>query len=155
MRKICLQCETKNLDEYRRLSEFAAEIGVTHVNVGEVEPSLWQWDRNRYDPYPNWGMYHPTLFKFIVPDVLKQYLPVEYAKRNLENLIARVEILREFGLKAAFSGMEPGWLPEEVYQADLIVKILPPTPEEANLMRPRSVLFSMIQLNRSDQEPPL
>lgn len=116
MRKICLQCETKNLDEYRRLSEFAAEIGVTHVNVGEVEPSLWQWDRNRYDPYPNWGMYHPTLFKFIVPDVLKQYLPVEYAKRNLENLIARVEILREFGLKAAFSGMEPGWLPEEVYQ---------------------------------------
>lgn len=116
MKKICLQCKTETLDDFRRLSEFSAGIGVTHVNIGQVEPSLWQWDRNRNDPYPNWGMYNSTLFKFIVPDALKPYLPEEYAKRNLEKLIARAEILREFGLKAAFSGMKPGWLPEEVYQ---------------------------------------
>lgn len=50
------------------------------------------------------------------------------------------------------AGAEIVETPEEVYQADLIVKILPPTPEEANLMRPRSVLFSMIQLNRFRRE---
>lgn len=37
--------------------------------------------------------------------------------------------------------------PAEVYQADVIFKILPPLPEEVTLMKPRAVLFSMTQLN--------
>ncbi len=35
----------------------------------------------------------------------------------------------------------------EVYQADILFKILPPTPEEVVLMKPRATVFSMIQLN--------
>lgn len=35
----------------------------------------------------------------------------------------------------------------EVYQADIILKILPPLPAEVTLMRPRTVLFTMVQLN--------
>lgn len=35
----------------------------------------------------------------------------------------------------------------EVYQADIIFKILPPLPEEVVLMKPRSTVFSMMQLN--------
>jgi alanine dehydrogenase len=42
--------------------------------------------------------------------------------------------------------------PMEVYQADYILKILPPTPREVALMKPRSTLFSMIQLNRFASE---
>ena len=40
--------------------------------------------------------------------------------------------------------------PAEVYQADIILKILPPLPEEVALMRPRSVLFSLIPFNLFD-----
>lgn len=40
----------------------------------------------------------------------------------------------------------------EVYQADVILKILPPTPEEAALMKPRSTLFSLLQLHRFEAE---
>ncbi|MEG1800176.1 MAG: hypothetical protein RR214_08325, partial [Synergistaceae bacterium] len=35
----------------------------------------------------------------------------------------------------------------EVYQTDVILKILPPLQAEAALMRPRAILFSMVQLN--------
>jgi len=35
----------------------------------------------------------------------------------------------------------------EVYQADYILKILPPLPAEVALMKPKSTLFSMVQLN--------
>lgn len=35
----------------------------------------------------------------------------------------------------------------EVYQADIIFKILPPIPEEVALMKPRATLFSMTQFN--------
>jgi alanine dehydrogenase len=37
--------------------------------------------------------------------------------------------------------------PAEVFQADLIIKILPPLAAEVALMKPRAILFSMVQFN--------
>lgn len=116
MRKISVECPTANLDEYRRLAELACELGATHLSASQVELSMWQWNVNRHDPYPNWSLHRPTIFKYIVPEELKGYLPEDYAKRNLETLVKRVEILKEFGLKATFNGMEPAYLPEKVYR---------------------------------------
>ena len=115
MRKIRVQCPTKNLDEYRKLAELACELGATHLIASQTELSMWQWNVNRYDPYPNWSLHRAALFKFIVPEELKGYLPEDYAKRNLEMLEKRMSILKEFGLKAIFDGMEPAYLPEQVY----------------------------------------
>ena len=115
MRKIRVQCPTKNLDEYRRLAELACELGATHLTASQTELSMWQWNADRYDPYPNWSLHRACLFKFIVPEELKAYLPADYAKRNLDMLEKRMEILKEFGLKAIFDGMEPAYLPEQAY----------------------------------------
>ena len=116
-RKFTLSVPYENLDEFRAVAELAKELGADHVAANAVEPAMWQWDRNRYDPYPNWGFGNPTIFKFVVPDELKAWIPADYARRNLEALRARGKILREFGLKASFSGMEPAWFPEEAYRA--------------------------------------
>ncbi|MDH6341861.1 alanine dehydrogenase [Parabacteroides sp. PFB2-12] len=43
----------------------------------------------------------------------------------------------------AEAGAEIVATPQEVYQADILLKILPPTLEEVTLMRPRTTLFSM------------
>ena len=115
MRKVIISCDTKNLGEFRELCKFAKEIGATHVVVSQIEKSMWQWDANRNDPYPCWALYNPTIFKFAVPEKLKKYLPADYAERNLETMVKRGEILKEFGIKGAFCGMEPSWLPEEVF----------------------------------------
>ena len=116
MRKINVVCNTKSLDEYRRLAVLAKELGATHLLVNQIEPSMWLWNLNRYDPYPNWGLDNPTLFKFIVPPELEKHYDTEYAKRNLEMLKARAAILKEVGLKASFKGMEPAYMPESVYR---------------------------------------
>ena len=42
--------------------------------------------------------------------------------------------------------------PAEVFQADLILKILPPLPVEIALMRPRTTVFSLVQFNLFAQE---
>lgn len=42
--------------------------------------------------------------------------------------------------------------PSEVYQADVILKVLPPKPAEVAWMRPRTTLLSMISFNRFAQE---
>ena len=42
--------------------------------------------------------------------------------------------------------------PGEVFQADIILKILPPLPAEVALMKPRTTVLSMIHFNRFTQE---
>ena len=112
---ISVACPTDGEAEYRRLAEFAKSIGATHLDACQVEDSLWQWNVNRYDPYPNWSMHRPSVFKFIVPPELEKYIPADYARRNLENLKMRARILKEYGFKANFNGMEPAYFPEQAY----------------------------------------
>lgn len=50
------------------------------------------------------------------------------------------------------AGAEIVATPAEVFQADIILKILPPLIGEISLMRPRSTLFSTIQFNAFSQE---
>lgn len=115
MRKISITCPVNSLDDYKRLAEKAIALGATHLSVSQIEPSLWMWDADRNDPYPNWSIERPSVFKFIVPEELKMYLPADYAQRNLERLVARAEILKEYGLRGTFDGMEPAYLPEQAY----------------------------------------
>ena len=48
----------------------------------------------------------------------------------------------------AESGAEIVETPEEVFQADLILKILPPTLEEIGMMRPRTTIFSFLHIHQ-------
>lgn len=116
MRKIIFNCRTKNIEEFREAAKFAKENNMTHMVISQVEPSMWQWNKDRTDPYPNWGMLQASLFKIIVPDKLKEFIPEDFAKRNLEMFLQRAAVLKEYGLKAVFIGMEPAWMPEEVYR---------------------------------------
>ena len=115
--KVIFTCPTNSTEEFRRLAMQAAELGATHVSISDLPKSRWQWDLDLNDPYPNWGMLVTSIFKVVVPEELKSFLPADYAKKNLQIVKERCAILKELGLKAAFFGKEPSWLPETVYQA--------------------------------------
>ena len=107
---------TNTLDEFRKLSEICARHHGTHVFISDLHKARWWWERTPDDPYPNWGMLSPSLFKTVPPDPIKPYIPQDWVEKNLTLIAQRSEILREFGLKAAFQGCEPGWLPGEVFE---------------------------------------
>lgn len=50
------------------------------------------------------------------------------------------------------AGAEIVATPAEVYQADIILKILPPLAAEVMMMKPRTTLFSTVQFNTFSQE---
>ncbi len=67
----------------------------------------------------------------------------------------RVVVETEAGLGINYSdnhfseaGAEIVQTPAEVFQADIILKILPPLPAEVALMKPRSTILSFVQLQR-------
>lgn len=116
-RKVIFSCPTSTLEEFRIFASKAAQLGATHVMISDLPKSRWQWELDRNDPYPNWGMLTSTIFKIIVPPELNDFLPADYTQKNLEITKKRCAILKKLGLKAAFSGKEPAWLPEMVYRA--------------------------------------
>ncbi len=115
--KILFSCPTSTIEEFRAFAASAKQLGATHIDISELPKSRWQWDLDRRDPYPNWGMRHASIFKIVVPPELAPFLPLDYARKNLDIISKRGAILNELGLKASFSGKEPCWLPEKVFQA--------------------------------------
>lgn len=113
--KIVFNCPTASIEEFKTFAEQAKKLGATHVNISQIVPSRWQWELDRNDPYPNWGMPIATSFKIIVPPELQPYLPLDYGKKNFEAIKQRCAILKKLGLKAAFVGKEPAYLPEAVF----------------------------------------
>ena len=107
---------TSTLEEFRNLAELCARYNGTHVFISDLPKARWWWARTPNDPYPNWGMLAPSLLKILPPDPIKPYIPQDWVKKNLTLIAQRSEILKEFGLKAAFRGCEPGWLPDEVFE---------------------------------------
>lgn len=115
-RMVYFQAETVGISDFAKAAELAKSLGATHMVASAVEPSMWQWDMyGRKDPYPNWTMHRPSVFKFHVPDALKPYIPEDYTSRNLAALRARSEILKKHGLKAMFIGIGPSYFPEKAY----------------------------------------
>jgi len=115
-RMLVINYSTLDMDEFARAAQRAAELGATHMNISDIPPSRWQM-RDPKDPYPSWSMKNASIFKVIVPPQLSEWLPAEPARRNLELMRQRCEILRRHGLRGFFSGGEPMWLPEPVFAA--------------------------------------
>jgi len=115
-RMIVVRCENVAESDYEQMAKIASRIGATHFDCSQVEPSMWQWQLDRSDPYPCWSMHRASLFKYILPEELKSYIPADYVERNFKNLQAHGKILRKYGLGGFISINDPAWLPEKAYR---------------------------------------
>ena len=113
--KMFYSCPTDNINDFESFVVKAKALGATHIFVSDLPKSRWQWEMNLNDPYPNWSMFNASIFKILPPPEVAKYIPEEYYKKNIQILKERAVVLKKYGLKAAFIGGEPGWLPEGVY----------------------------------------
>ena len=96
------------------------------------------------------------LFIGIPREVTMQENRVALVPSSVATLIAhghRIIMEANCGEKSKFSdhdfseaGAEIVFSPEQVYKADIIIKVAPPTLEEIELMRPNQILISPLQL---------
>jgi hypothetical protein len=114
--KMILQFQSANIEEFRLFAEKVKAAGGTHVAVSQVPKSFWMWEADFSNPYHNWSMRQCQLFKLVVPEGLKKYLPVDHAALCFKLVIERCAVLEKLGLKGALFSNEPFWLPEAVFQ---------------------------------------
>ncbi|MGN1075317.1 MAG: hypothetical protein ACI4QB_10025 [Eubacteriales bacterium] len=107
--------EPQSLEEFEREAARAAKAGASYLYVMDVPKRYEDWSSHPGDPYPNWGMLQTSLFKLAVPRALEPYLDADYARRNLELVRRRSEIVRRYGMQAAVAVIDPFYLPEQAY----------------------------------------
>ncbi|MDD4000426.1 MAG: hypothetical protein PHX62_06005, partial [Bacilli bacterium] len=112
-----INTDVTDLENFEKNVIKAKSLGATHIIVTEVIKDRWFWEKDLSDPYHNWGMLNSSLFKIILPEELKPWLPVDYVQSNYELVKKRSEILKKHHLKAAAYFCEPFYLPEEVFRA--------------------------------------
>jgi hypothetical protein len=104
-------------DTYRRMAELAAEFGATHMGILiPYRHGSWVLPDNT-DPYAAWCNTAPAVLRVCPPEEIQPWVSLESARAAQADLRAQIDILAEFGLKAATYGVEPMWLPEGVYRA--------------------------------------
>ena len=102
------------------------------------------------------GQKQQHLYIGIPKEITLQENRVALVPSSVTNLVAsghRVVLETGAGLKSKFSdhdfseaGAEIAYSAEEVYKADVIIKVAPPTLDEIELMRPNQLLISPLQL---------
>lgn len=102
------------------------------------------------------GRKQQHLYIGIPKEITLQENRVALVPSSITNLVARghrVVVETGAGLKSKFSdhdfseaGAEIAYSAEEVYKADVIIKVAPPTLDEIELMRPNQLLISPLQL---------
>ena len=115
--KVIFGCYAANIDEFRAFALRAQQSGATHIilTAEDLPWARWQYDTPN-DPYPSWIVSNIGILKVATPATLREFLPQDYAERVMKILEARCRVLRELGLKAAYTTFEPQVLPEAVYE---------------------------------------
>jgi hypothetical protein len=114
-KKVIFSSTYTDLADFEQFAARARKSGATHIVVSENLPqSRWEYD-SPGDPYPAWTIYNNSILKNATPPALQKYLPEGYSESVLAILEARCRVLRDLGLKAMYSGKDPGMLPEAVF----------------------------------------
>jgi hypothetical protein len=110
----------RDLDEYRKLAEQAARLkpyGRVEVNVSSLADKGFHDVPEGRNSWFEYTSYNPTPYKFFPDPKIAPFLPSDFVQKNRELLLAKADILREYGLEAAFWAYEPNYLPGEFFDA--------------------------------------
>lgn len=114
--RIILTVPHPRIETFRAVVQRAADAGVTHISISAPpEKSRWEID-DPSDPYLQWSILHASLFKTVVPEILRNWVPADYAQRVLAVYRQRAEVVQAAGLSCAFLAYEPLWWPEAIFR---------------------------------------
>jgi hypothetical protein len=104
--------------QFRSFVEMAAGYGATHIAVGHFTYRYGtSFLPDNFDPYAAWCNTSLGLLWAFPPEELREWIPARDIEQRQQDIAEQVEELRRYGLKATVGGMEPLWLPEEIYRA--------------------------------------
>jgi len=118
-RTFILHGPLRDLNAYRAFAGLACRLqphGRVLVNIAAVSDKAWYEVPEGGSPWHEYAAYNPAVFKFFPHPKIAPHLPTDWVAQNRALLLAKVAMLRELGLEAAFWGYEVAFLPESFFE---------------------------------------
>lgn len=118
-RVFLIHAPIRDLDEFRILAEQTIRLkphGRVDIDVSSLAGKGFH-DAPAGSPWHEYTSCNPCPYKFFPDERIAPFLPADFVQANRQLLLAKVEILREYELGAAFWSYEPNYLPEEFFEA--------------------------------------
>lgn len=117
-KNILFDAYTKNLEEFEDLVVKSKEAGITHVNISRLSRRTEYVDKdiNERNPWTEWSIMVSSVFKHYQPSELEGVYDKDFVQDQMNLLKKKHEIVSKYGLKSFYSGNEPLWLPNKVYE---------------------------------------
>jgi hypothetical protein len=117
--RLIVNCAANDLTLFRRVAEAATALAERY-DVRMVVSHLSRRDLRQLtdpdDPYLQYSVNFPSLFSFVVPPAVEPFVDRDFAEANRSLLDAKLAVLRQLGLKAAFFGREPVFFREPLFE---------------------------------------
>ena len=107
--------KAEDLKEFEEIAAAAKDAGFTHVFISDLSERVDYRGEDADSPWCEWSVNFASVFKHAPPPGLGDAFPKKWVKRQMDFMKAKHEIAEKLGLRCAYHGLEPHWLPERVY----------------------------------------
>lgn len=128
----------RNLSEFEHFVKLATEVGISHVSISGLSQRTDYGGEDKDSRWCEWSVYSSSILKHSNLPEMGSIFPEKFIKTEIEFLKEKHKIVRKYGLKAAYIGTEPHWLPEKIFQKHPSWR----GPRVDNPMRTRRAFFA-------------
>jgi len=107
--------KAEDLKEFEEIAAAAKDAGFTHVFISDLSERVDYRGEDADSPWCEWSVNFASVFKHAPPPGLGDAFPKKWVKRQMDFMKAKHEIAEKLGLRCAYHGLEPHWLPERIY----------------------------------------
>ncbi len=109
-----------DLNEFKKLVQSASRLkkyGDVQINIGVVADKAFYEIPEGGNPWSEYASNFANLYKFYPDKKIAPFIPEKFVRDNVQLLLAKVKILRENGMDAAFFSNEPEIIPSAFFEA--------------------------------------
>ena len=109
-----------NLNEFKKMVQSATRLkkyGDVQINIGVVADKAFYEIPEGGNPWSEYASNFANLYKFYPDKKIAPFIPEKFVRDNVQLLLAKVKILRENGMDAAFFSNEPEIIPSAFFEA--------------------------------------
>lgn len=113
--QLIFSSHTLDLKEFEAGARNAKDAGFTHVDISWMSGLTDFQGEDKDSPWCQWSLISPSVFKHATPPGLEEAYPAKFVAEQMAWMKKKHAIVKKLGMKAAYYGNEPHWLPQRVY----------------------------------------
>ena len=106
-----------NFQQHVQAASRLTKFGSVQINVGTLADKAFHEIPQSGNPWAEYASNNASLSKFFPHAEIAPFIPASFVQKNRELLLAKVKLLRQYGMQGTIFANEPAYLPAAFFEA--------------------------------------